>query len=501
MWLRPHQQAVLDELEQRWRAGCGRAWVVLPPGTGKTVTGLEAARRLGRPVVVFGPNTAIQGQWIEEWGRFPESAKAAAGTDQALTARVTVLTYQCLATFDPDAEVSEDGVDRPCQLAQLRADGQELVEAMRGLGAFTLLLDECHHLLDTRGNLLTELLRELPEATVIGLTSTPPVQLTAAEAALVDELFGPTVSGPSIPAAVREGQLAPYAERLWLTAPTADESAWLSAEDERFTELTTDILEPGFATSSFLGWLDERIVARRWAGSHKEAVPWHGFERDHPELAAAALRFHHQGLLALPDGARLREEHRHRPTAADWVCLLDDYVMRCLKPSASVRDATALEFIRAALPAVGYQLTASGIRGGRSPVDRVLARSAAKIWAVREILTAEWDMVGNRFRAVVLCDHERASAVLPTRLTGVLVGQAGSPHLLLAELVADERTAKLRPMLVTGRMIAAGEETARSFVEFCGDSSLRLDRLGPDCVEITAAAGWDSRRWVPLQGL
>ncbi|WP_435208794.1 DEAD/DEAH box helicase family protein [Streptomyces sp. bgisy034] len=498
MRLRPHQQAALDELERRWRTGCGRAWVVLPPGTGKTVTGLEAARRLGRPVVVFGPNTAIQGQWIREWGRFPESAKAPAGTDRTLTARVTVLTYQCLATFDPDAEVSEDGANRRSQLARLRAGSQELVEALRGLGAFTLLLDESHHLLDTWGKLLAELLRELPAATVIGLTGTPPGRLTTDEAALVDELFGPAVCGPSIPAVVREGHLAPYAEHLWLTTPTTDESAWLSAEVERFTELTTDLLEPGFATSSFLSWLDERIVARRWAGSHKEAVPWHTFERDHPELAAAALRFHHQGLLALPEGARLREEHRHQPTAADWVCLLDDYVMRCLQPSAAVRDAAALESIRAALPGVGYQLTARGIRGGRSPVDRVLARSAAKTWAVREILTAEWGMVGNRLRAVVLCDHERASATLPARLTGVLVAQAGSARLLLAELLADGRTAKLEPMLVTGRTIAAGEETARSFVEFCGDSSLRLDRLGPDCVEITAATGWDSRRWVPL---
>ncbi|MDG4861311.1 DEAD/DEAH box helicase family protein, partial [Streptomyces sp. T-3] len=334
--LRPHQRDALDALERSWAQGRRRAWVVLPPGTGKTLTGLEAARRLDLPVVVFGPNTAIQGQWVREWDRFPG---AAAGTDRALDARVTVLTYQSLAAFDPDVEVDEDGADAGSHLARLRPGARELVRALRALGPFTLLLDECHHLLDTWGELVAELLRELPEATVIGLTATPPDRLTAAEAELVDELFGPAVRGPSIPAVVREGHLAPFAELAWLTTPTAEESAWLTAEAERFTELTTALLDPAFASTSFLGWLDERVVARRGAGSDGPAVSWQHLERTAPELAAAALRFHHQGLLALPEGARLREEHRHRPTADDWVCLLDDYVRRCLRPSGDARDA------------------------------------------------------------------------------------------------------------------------------------------------------------------
>ncbi|MEV6107423.1 DEAD/DEAH box helicase family protein [Streptomyces sp. NPDC051940] len=493
--LRRHQREALLRLEECWAAGRRRAWVVLPPGTGKTLTGLEAARRLGRPVVVFGPNTAIQGQWIREWARLSDTP---AGTDRALGHRVTVLTYQALASFDPDAEVDEDGAEAGTHLARLRTGGRELVAALRGLGPFTLLLDECHHLLDTWGELVAELLRELPDATVIGLTATPPDRLTAAEAELVAELFGPAVHGPSIPAVVREGQLAPFAELVWLTEPTAHESQWLAAEAERFAELTTDLLDPGFAETPFLGWLDERIVARRRAGDpDAAAVPWHRFEREHPGLAGAALRFHHAGLLALPEGARLREEHRHRPSAEDWVCLLDDYIRRCLRPAG---QTAAVEAVRTALPAVGHTLTARGIRGGRSPVDRVLARSAAKTRAVREILAAESDALGERLRAVVLCDHERATATLPARLTGVLDEEAGSARLVLGELAADGRTAPLAPMLVTGRTVAAGPETARLFAEFCAGEGreVRLVEAGGGLVEVAGDSGWHSRRWVPL---
>lgn len=42
-------------------------YLVVPPGGGKTLIGLEAARRLGRPTVVLCPNTAIQAQWMAQW--------------------------------------------------------------------------------------------------------------------------------------------------------------------------------------------------------------------------------------------------------------------------------------------------------------------------------------------------------------------------------------------------------------------------------------------------
>ena len=47
-------------------------------GSGKTLMGLESARRLGRPRLVLGPNTAVQAQWLREWTGF-EAPLVAAG--------------------------------------------------------------------------------------------------------------------------------------------------------------------------------------------------------------------------------------------------------------------------------------------------------------------------------------------------------------------------------------------------------------------------------------
>ena len=97
------------------------------------------------------------------------------------------------------------------------------------------------------------------------------------------------------------------------------------------------------------------MVERRSASGAQ--VSWTRFEKDEPALADAAVRLYVAGLLDLPEGARVREQHRHPPAAADWVALIGDYTQRCLLTSQDPRDERALGAIRRALPAVGYRLT------------------------------------------------------------------------------------------------------------------------------------------------
>lgn len=515
--LRVHQQEALAALAGAWAAGQRSAWVAMPPGAGKTLVGLEtirdriAAGAVGK-AVVLGPNTAIQGQWE----RSARELGLEVATDRSLAHPVTALTYQAVAVFDPDAEVDDDGLpvggepgrispsatvpdSPPALLARLHPNGQAFVEQLRNAGPLLLVLDECHHLLEAWGRLLGELLDQLPDAMVLGLTATPPEALTADQAVLVDQLFGTPLYRASIPAVVKVGDLAPYVELAWLTTPTPQEADWLKEEAARFQELVTQLSAPGFGSIPFLQWLDARFVAT--------TVPWFNLLKEQPEVCRAVLRLHHAGLLRLPPGARMAEEDRARPTADDWCLLIDDWLRGHLVKTGKPEDEQVVESVRRALPSVGYQWTKRGIRRGRSPVDRVLARSEAKTEAVVTIVGAEHRNLGDGLRMLVLCDHERAGATLPADLTGVLDQQSGSAHAMLEALVAGAETGLLAPMLVTGQTVAAAPGTLLAFQAWLSDpavdrpdlaAKLRLEPLAGSPTLSSLVGPWESRDWVGL---
>jgi superfamily II DNA or RNA helicase len=494
--LRRHQREALDAVD-RVRAGGGtRAWVVLPPGAGKTLVGLETARRRGHRTVVLSPNTAIQAQWLRGWDELLPHVDhpSRAGSDRDLAAFFTALTYQSLATFLPDEEVDEEGRQQSL-LARLHPNGKALVERLRAEPDLTVVLDECHHLLEVWGRLLNEVLAELPNAFVLGLTATPPATLTPAQAALVEELFGGIGYEASVPAVVREGHLAPFAEMAWLTTPSSRERDYITGQAERFAELVHGLTDPRFGSIGFLDWVDRRFVR-----ATEGAVSWHRLVKDQPDLCDAALRLHHAGLVGLPDGARLLEQHRQAPSAEDWVALIDDWARRHLQRTGDPADEDVVDTIRRALPAVGYRWTRAGIRRGRSPVDRVLARSEAKADALAQIISVERRNLGARLRMLVLCDHEHVSSVLPVDLHGVMPAEAGSAQLALERLLSDPDTGDLSPLLVTGSRVAGAPETLKRLAALVAveDPGLaaRLDVEEADGNVAQLTGAWSSREWV-----
>jgi superfamily II DNA or RNA helicase len=503
----PHQVRALAALDRDVARGDRATYLVVPPGGGKTLIGLEAARRLGRPTVVLCPNTAIQAQWMAQWQASFGPDVVPATASRELPTPLTVLTYQALCTLGAAGNGEEAGGGPRTRLAAdevegflslLHPNGRALIARLEAGGPWTLVLDECHHLLELWGRLLQAVVGQLDKPRIVGLTATPPHLMTAEQAVLHRALFGAVDLEVSAPALVREGLLAPYQELAFLTRPSPAEADYIAGSSLRFAELRAGLLDPSFASVPFLGWLQARVVERRSAGGAQ--VSWARFEKDEPALADAAVRLHVAGLLDLPEGARVREQHRHPPTAADWVALIGDYTQRCLLASEDPRDERALGAIRRALPAVGYRLTRAGVRAGESPVDRVLARSESKARAAIEILAAESAELGSRLRALVLCDFEDAGGMVPADLAGVLRSGSGT-RLVLETLLADPQAAALDPVLMTGRHVASGPEGAERLLKWLREAEPGLElAVAPwgDLAEITGAAGWEPRRYVPL---
>lgn len=546
--LRRYQSMALDAFDKARASGRRRAYLVLPPGAGKTLIGLEIARRLGNRCLVLGPNTAIQEQWIRQWHEY-QPALVNAGDNPDLSAPITALTYQAICDLDShnpvlDQEVAEwqetvegehpaaadanphhraqaarlrsharmliaDSGDHEKLLSILHPNGQRLIGRIKAAGQFTIVLDECHHLLQMWGYLLRALARELGDNVfLIGLTATPPSEMDAGEALLYQELFGRADFEVPTPAVVKEGHLAPYQELAYITSPLEHEMVYIAEEKTRFEELLANMMRPDLGTVSFVDWLRGRIFERKTRDGVE--VSWQRFENDHPDLALAGLRYCYLNQIQLPDGARLGEAQRRAPDANDWVTLIGDYCVGHLRESADAKDVEAWELIRNSLPSLGYVLSLQGIRSYVSPVDRVLLLSGSKGVAAIGILAAESSALGSTLRALLLCDYEVAGSEVVGKLRGVLDAQAGSAALLLRTLLSDQATASLDPILVTGRTVACSRATAATLVPWLAAESPELkDRL--DAVSlfssVSGADGWDavqqikpsSGSWSPSQ--
>lgn len=571
---RKYQALALEAFERADRRS-GRFHVVAPPGSGKTVLGLELVRRLARPTLVLCPNTAIQGQWRRQLADFLSPGQTwPAGfvsTDARAPAPLTILTYQALCNLsDPDSLLDEAAValwrrdqreslrltdeeaiaeeerlrtSRPDAFARevaayasrlkrdlaarqngprlidlLHPNARALVATLHEGGYHTVVLDECHHLFSIWGYVVRDLVRTLGDDTlVVGLTSTPPADLSGDERELYHGLLGdPSFQVPT-PAVVREGHLAPYQELSYFVSPLPVELDFVASRHTLFQELITRVLDAGFASLSLTEWVIRRAREREsgpeaTTGDGGARVSFGAFQRRHPTLARAMVRFLHQGGHPLPRDVHLNEQLRLQPDVDDWVALLEDYCLRCLRRSAVERDAAALREIRKALVGLGYVLTRTGVRAYVSPVDRVLALSAAKEIAAADILRHEHDALGTSLRALVICDYERVTAPQRDDLEAVLDRQAGSALRVLAHLVGDSFTAPLAPILLTGSGVYCGERTAERLAKWISERALAgaaglawqiEERVAPSLgdervVRVEPPGGWRTADYLPI---
>jgi superfamily II DNA or RNA helicase len=535
---RRYQKAAVAAFERDREAGRRSTHIVAPPGSGKTLLGVELVRRVGRRALVLTPNSAVQMQWpraVRQFGA-PSDVARMAGPEPAFP--IAVMTYQSLCQLDDPGvairqvaaarwatdraeatgvEVEEAvaeglsyegaaadrraaeiaritaavkreiarGEHAEIELAELFSEAaRKRIEAFKAARIGTIVLDECHHLASMWGYVVRAVIDELRDADVhvIGLTATPPSDLTGSEDELYAELLGPVDFTVPTPAVVREGHLAPYQELAWLTEPLDSERSWLAEHDTRFKELITALHEDAEGPHSFPAWVITRMRERRRAPDDDAELSWEDFQHARPALARAGIRFLGSAGLELPDGAPRGESYRRAPDLDDWLVLLEDYALRCLHASPAPEASDRYAAVGAALAELGFKLTRRGIRRGTSEVDRLLTGSQAKALGLVEVLATEMEVRGDALRALVLCDAELAEAKPDPLLGGVLDPAAGTARHALMAVGDDSRTAPLRPLVVSGRGLRC----------LPADADVLLEALMQQAEEHLALADWEA---------
>jgi superfamily II DNA or RNA helicase len=493
--------------------------IVAPPGSGKTLLGLLLAMRRGSCTVVLAPTTTIRAQWARQAASLAPDPTAVSDDPEHPSA-LTALTYQALSVLDagnpfaalararwqreleadgrsPEADARwlgdlEAGNPQPYKrgiasrsrtlrrqlvredpellASALHPNALALIDRLVAHGVETIVLDECHHLLDHWALVVATLAARIRKAgrepLLIGLTATLPSPDDAHEYDNYTSLLGDVDYEVPVPAVVREGNLAPYRDLVRFAEPTREELAFLAAHADGLAVL----LRTTFAHETGLQFLTEKLQPATEPEERSELEPprppseedatdtrlAQAFADDFAgsEAAAAMLTTvapQHPLVPRLPDVAR------RTPTTDESLRLLARFALDRLLPNPD--EEARWHRIRRTLADFGYALTDRGVRRTRDPVDTMLASSLAKDFAACDILRLEREALGDdRLRALVVTDFAEHG-----NTHGGLVGTAGALR-TFSTLVADAATSRLRPILVTGTRTRIATSDAAALV-------------------------------------
>lgn len=552
---RKYQRMILEQVASKQKDH--KYHIVAPPGAGKTIIGLELIRQFDAPAVVFAPTTTIQSQWYEKLGLFLENQAELpryASLDPHQRAPIHIFTYQLISTpaeaqqhlLEAAARLWQDELIHNGQAASLEAaqqrlellrqnnpeayrkdilryanrvkhrllhepgidikpflhpNARQLIDELVAYGVKTIVLDECHHLLDYWAIVLRYLIGRIENPRVVGLTATLPSPDGDDEFENYDTLLGEVDFEIPTPAVVKEGDLAPYRDLVYLVKPTPREMEYLNKIQAEFEAALTGLT----SNPRFTDWVHR--LGTLPPETPEPQTEWQKRWDEHPLLMLAAVRFLH-GIGQPPPPQLVTPVEATEPIELeDWVNLLERFGLDVLKPSPDEHDHRLLRDLRKAILPFGLTLTERGMQQSRSPGDLVLTFSESKDFAVAHILAAESKALGEKLRAIVVTDFERASSGVK-RLKGVLENDAGSALRLFGRLVTHNETLPLCPTLVTGSLFMIPTAAAPTLLaEF--STALREQNLRASCsikatkdpaiVEVVGEGpDWTSRTYVRL---
>ncbi|MEM9650163.1 MAG: DEAD/DEAH box helicase family protein, partial [Bacteroidota bacterium] len=248
---RKYQKRVLEELEEHLNDN--HLHIVAPPGSGKTVLGLEVALRLNKPTLIVAPTLAIRNQWIQRFCELFLQIKQKPkwiSRDIRNPKFLTVVTYQALhaactgADFNEEQEeLEEENGQREHSNEKGISNTKTIIVLLQTQHIGTIVVDEAHHLKNAWWRSLMEVKNAL-NSTIVGLTATPPYDVSHLEWQRYINLNGQVDAEISVPELVVESDLCPHQDYVFFSRPTIEESQKIDEYRQRihslFNEIKTD---------------------------------------------------------------------------------------------------------------------------------------------------------------------------------------------------------------------------------------------------------------------
>ncbi len=380
---RSYQQRFLDHFQEHILDN--HLHVVAPPGSGKTILGLEMLRQVGKPTLVLAPTLTIRNQWQSRLETFFLNNGSFDGytLDIKNPKTLTFSTYQSLHALGKSLPGKEDAL--------------KLFIEKQGIQA--VVLDEAHHLKNEWWKNLMAL-KEIENLTVISLTATPPYDSSAQELAKYFQLCGPIDEEIAVPDLIQNEDLCPHQDFVFFSKPDKAQIKYIITYREQILAFMNSLLR----NNEFQQLLLQHPLYADTDNS-LEAL----YEK--PHFFSAILIFLKAAGCAI-DSRKLRVLG-FEGKSVDFPNLNYEWLERLLQELLVVQR-TELFAYEPLLSSLEKQLAKIGVFEkkrvnfvGDEQLYRSLANSPSKLQSIHTILEAEAKQLGPDLKAVVLTDFIR----------------------------------------------------------------------------------------------
>ena len=429
---RTYQKRVLDTLNNLLEDS--HLHIVAPPGSGKTVLGLEVILRLNQPTLVLAPTLTIRDQWIQ---RFIELFLQTNEKPDWISNNIkepkllTVITYQSLYSVFSEKKNNDEQVKTKAKVLNL----------LKKTGIKTLVFDEAHHLKNAWWKALFELKNNL-DTTCIGLTATPPYDVTATEWRNYINLNGPIDAEIYVPELVKEKNLCPHQDYIYFSVPSKNEGKRLMDRHKKindlYNELTTD--ETIINTFKTLDFIVNPLENLEWIYTNLEVY------------IAILVYLKNASITIEPEHFKVIGDKKYTIPSMDYSFLekvlnyylftedliSDEYLVHQEKLIGKLKHAGVL-----ATSKVEFKLN--------NHITRLLHRSISKLESIKEIVDLEYKSLQDKLRMVIMTDYIRKEYLVNKKTNDLELDKIGV--IPIFEKLRRQNNDKIRIAVLSGSII------------------------------------------------
>lgn len=375
---RSYQQAIIDDMDTYLNKR--HLHLVAPPGSGKTVIGLEMMLRFNQTTLILAPTIAIRDQWVTRFVELfyqTDHQPEWITTDLKEKALVTVVTYQ--------------------GFHQWMTDQKEEVQEKLTSHVKTLVLDEAHHLRTAWWRSATSFRKGLTNPAIVALTATPPYDVSIQEWNRYVELCGEIDAEISIAELVREAELAPFQDYVWISDP-------IHEEQEKINQFRSQVKEFQKTIRHNTAFID-----------YVEMHPWIKEPDTYAEEILSEPARLSSMLIFLKEVGRttwreplqiMRLKEKQIPAwNMEWLEIMMTQLL--YQDTYIDKDLPALKEIQSYLQRIGAIEKRKVVLTTNDRINRLLIQSPSKLHSIQQVTAFEAKELGTKLRQVILTDYIR----------------------------------------------------------------------------------------------